>query len=428
MRIERLRTSKIIGLDDVDWTLPEGPILLFCENKSDQMMLGKWLMELYCHSSMSPSFRAESKKGLWEMWLTGENTRFHLRQNFIQQGDEFVPSSTLVKEKVTGQTLTLPEGLTLGDYLFRINLQAFRQGVIVNWPENNERHHLNLLVNNLRHGGDEALSLIKVRASLAGALKKMSEPTGTMLLAKSEYDALRRDWDVAHRQQEEERMLLIEIKKLQENEEILSEQIAGALKMQKRIAILAQNLDYRALRQLQGELARLEERLQTVVLKLTELTSETELDWAMIETLREECLQWASLQEQAERLAVAAQIRADKNVELKRTIETCGYEGSSINADQNLCRLEEERAAAQEDLNKLIIIKVDLKATQKINSEETAQLFFLADMAGVTDAEEVKLALREKNLKQWQSSTIGCMLDRILRKFFRGKSIGVITE
>ena len=55
----------------------------------------------------------------------------------------------------------------------------------------------------------------------------MSEQKGSMALAKAEYDALRREWEAAHRQQDEERWLLIEIKNLQENEAILSERIAA---------------------------------------------------------------------------------------------------------------------------------------------------------------------------------------------------------
>jgi len=90
-----------------------------------------------------------------------------------------------------------------------------------------------------------------VRASLAGAQKRVSEQKGSMVLVKAEYDALRREWETAHRQQDEERLLLIEIKNLQENEAILSERIASAIIIQERLALLTQNPDYRELRQLQ---------------------------------------------------------------------------------------------------------------------------------------------------------------------------------
>ena len=42
----------------------------------------------------------------------------------------------------------------------------------MDWPEINERDHLSLRVNNLRQGGDEGLSLIKVRASLVGSAEE----------------------------------------------------------------------------------------------------------------------------------------------------------------------------------------------------------------------------------------------------------------
>ena len=424
MRIERIKSSRLTGLGDVDWTFPVGPVLLFCEDRSHQRMLGKLLLELFYDQKIPCALKAESSKGLLEVWMAGENTRFHIRRDFIQQGNEFVRSSTLVSEEVTGQNVSLPETLTLGDYLFRVNLRAFRQGVVVDWPEKNERDHLSLRVNNLRQGGYEGLSLIKVRASLAGAQKRVSEQKGSMVLVKAEYDALRHEWEAAYRQQDEERLLLIEIKNLQENEAVLSERIASAKIIQERLALLTQNPDYRELRQLQEELTQLEERIRAVESNLTKLTSESEVDWAVIENLREECLEWASFQEQVERLSVLAQMRTEKIAELKGSLQTCGYEGLSKNEDQRLRRAEEERDAAQEELDKLTITKDDLESTQLIYSEEIARLQDFADMAGVTEADEVKIAQRERHLKQWQSSKIGGSLDRTLRKHFNGTSIG----
>lgn len=424
MRIERIKSSGLTGLGDVDWTFPVGPVLLFCEDRSHQRMLGKLLLELFYDQKTPCASKAESSKALLEVWMAGENTRFYIRRDFIQQGNEFVRSSTLVREEGTGQNVSLPETLTLGDYLFRVNLRAFRQGVVVDWPEKNERDHLSLRVNNLRQGGDEGHSLIKVRASLAGAQKRVSEQKGSMVLAKAEYDALRREWEAAHRQQDAERLLLIEIKNLQENEAILSERIASAIIIQERLALLTQNPDYRELRQLQGELTQLEERIRAVESNLTTLTSESEVDWAVIENLREECLEWASLQEQVERLAVVAQMRAEKIAELKGSLQTCGYEGLSKDEDHRLLRAEEERDAAQEELNKLTTTKDDLESTQLIYSEEIARLQDFSDMTGVSEADEVKIAQRERHLKQWQSSKIGCSLDRTIRKHFNGTNIG----
>jgi len=424
MRIERLKTSRIMGLGDVDWTFPEGPVLILCDDLRDRQMLGKLLTELFYPTITPPNLKAESGDGFLEVWIAGENTQFYIRQNFIELGHEFVPSSTLLKEMVTGHKVSLPDNLTLGDYLFQINMSAFRQAVVVDWPKNNDCAHLSQLVQNLHQGGDEGLSLIKVRNSLAGAHQRMSEQKGSMVLAKFEYDVLRAEWDVANRQQDDERLQLIDLKKLQENEAILSELIEANLNTQERIALLCQNPDYRELRQLQSQITHLEEQLQSIESTLTTLTSDSNINWAMIETLRGECLEWASLQEQVDRLNVLAQMRADKNSKLNDHLQTCGYEGFRCDEDQHLHRIETERDIAQEALNKHIMIKEELKTTEQIHSEEIAKLFFLADMAGVSEADEVKFALRERHLAQWQSSKIGCTLDRTLRKHFRGTSIG----
>jgi len=428
MRIERIKSSRLTGLGDVDWTFPVGPVLLFCEDRSYQRILGKLLQELFYDQKTPYALKAESSKGLLEVWMAGENTRYHIRREFIQQGNEFVRSSTLVTEEGTGQNVSLPETLTLGDYLFGVNLQAFRQGVAVDWPEKNEHDHLRMRVNNLRQGGDEGLSLIKVRASLVGARKRVSEQKGSMALVRAEYDALRREWEVAYRQQDEERLLLIEIKNLQENEAVLSERIASAIIMQERLALLTQNPDYRELRQLQEELSQLEERIRVVESNLTTLTSESEIDWAVIENLREECIEWATFQEQVKRLSVLVQMRTEKNSELRDSLQKCGYEGLSKDEDQHLRGAEEERDTAQEELNKLTITKDDLESTQLIYSEEIARLQDLTDMARVTEADEVRIEQRERHLKQWQSSKIGCSLDRTLRKHFNGTSIGEKLE
>ena len=424
MRIERIKSSRLIGLGDVDWTFPIGPVLVFCEDRSQLSMMGKLLMELLYDPEAPHAIKAESNKGLLEMWMAGENTRYHIRRDFIQHDSEFVRSTTVVSEEISGQTVGLPGKLTLGDHLLGVNLRSFCQGVLVDWQGKNERDDLRLRVNNLRQGGDEELSLIKVRASLVGAQKKVSGQKGSIELVKTEYDTLRREWEAANRQQDVERLLLIEIKNLQENEAVLSEKIASTIIIQERLEYLTQNPDYRELRQLQGEITQLEERLRVVELNLMTLTSESKVDWALIESLREECIEWANLQEKVERFSVEAQIRAENIAELRGTIQACGYDGLWNDEDRHLSRVEEERDLAQDEISKLINIKEDLESTQLVYSNELGRLQDLADMASVTDADEVKLAQREKHLKQWQNSIIGGSLDRTLRKRFSATGIG----
>lgn len=424
MRIERLKSNRLIGLGDVDWTFPEGPALLFCKDRSHQRMLGNLLMELFYNQKTPNTLKAESSKGLLEVWMAGENTRYYIRRDFIQQSNDAVQSSILIREEGTGENVPIPETSTLGEYLFQVKHQTFRQGVVVDWPDINELDHLRLRVNNFRQGGDDGLSLSKVRASLAGAQRRVREQEGSMASVKAEYDALRREWEGAHRQQDEERLLLIAIKNLQEKEAILSEKIASAIIIQERLELLTQNSDYRELRQLQEELAQLEERRGAVELKLTALTSESEVDWTVLETLRDDCLEWASLQEQVEHITAAAQMQARKIAELSDSLQTCGYEGLSQDEDQRLRRTEDERDAAQAELNNLTMIKEEIESTQLIYLEEIARLHDFADMVEVTETDEVKLAQRERRLKQWQNSKICCSFDRTLQKHFSETSIG----
>lgn len=426
MRIERIVSTGLSGLGDVNLTFPIGPVLLFTENSRRQRMFMDLLLELFYDQKNPLASKALSNKGLVEIWMTGESTRFHIWRQFSQQDDGLERSSTLIIEDETGQKVSLPETMTLGEYLFRVKLQAFREGGVMEWPESKENTNFSRRVRNLRQGGDEGFSLTKVRASLAGAQKRVKEQTESMALVKAEYDALRREWEEAYRQQEKERLLLIEIKNLQEKDKVLAEKISYAAKIQERLAVLRQNPDYRELRQLQGELTRLEERYRELETNLTALTRESKVDWAVFESLREECVEWASLQEQVSRLGVEAQMRSQKIHETQNSLQISRYHGVSENEVQRLRRAEEERHAAQEelDLDKFTIVKSDLEKKQIICTEEIAKLQDFELMAGVTEASEIKIEQKERHLAQWQSSQIGNFLDLLLREQLGVKSIG----
>ena len=420
MRIERIISSRLTGIGDVDWTFPNDPVFIFCEDRNKLKTLGTLLYDLFYEQKTPLTLKTQNSKGLLEMWIAGDKSSYHIRRNYDQQSNESVSPSTLVTDEGTGVNVSLPEDLTLGEYIFQLNQLTFRQGVVVNWPVNNDLDHLRLRVNNLRQGGDEGLSLMKVRASLAGAKKRVSEQKGSMELVKAEFDALRSDWEAAHRQQDEERLLLIEIKNLQENEGILSERIALGQRIQERLTLLTLNPDYRELRQLREEISQLEERLRAVESNLRTLTNESTVDWTVIETLREECIEWASLQEQVERLGALAQMQSEQIAELQGSLQTSGYEGLTNGENQRLLTAETERAVAQDELNELTISKKDLENTERVYLEEKAILLKFADMARVSESDEVKIEQRERHLKQWQSSKIGGSLDRKLRKHFKG--------
>ena len=134
MIIERIKSSRLtgLGLGDIDWTFPIGPVLIFCKDKNNLRMLSNLLLEIFYDQKTPLALNTESSKGLFEVWISRKNTHYHIQQDFSQRGNEFVRSSTLVIEVLTGQKVSLPATLTLGEYIFGVNLQAFRQGVVVN--------------------------------------------------------------------------------------------------------------------------------------------------------------------------------------------------------------------------------------------------------------------------------------------------------
>jgi len=360
--------------------------------------------------------------------MTEESTRLHIYWQFAQQRGGLERSSALVIEDENGQKVSLPETMTLGEYLFRIKLRAFHQGGVMEWPENKENNNFFQRVRNMQQGGDEGFSLAKVRASMAGAQKRVKEQTESMALVKAEYDALRHEWEDAHLQQEKERLLMIEQKNLQETEKILAEKISYATIIHERLVVLRQNPDYRELRHLQGELIRLEESFRESESKLSEITLESHVDWAVIEGLRGECMEWAYFQEEVDRFAAEIQMLAQKIREVQDSMQTSGYQGLSENEVQRLQRAEEERYAAQKELEpeleNLTIVKSELVKLEKTYAEENAKLQALAVMAGVTEAAEIKIMQRERNLAHWQRSKLGSFIDRVLQDLFGVKSIG----
>jgi len=420
MRIERIRSTNLTGLGDVDLIFPVGPALLCFEDRSRQKKLGDLLLELFYNSKNPLAAKSQSCNGIVEVWMVGQNTRFHIQRQFVQRSNGLEQSPDLVIKDETGRQISFPETMTLGEFLFRVKQEAFRLGGVLEWPRSGENDTFFRRSRNMRQGGDEGFSLAKVRASLAGAQKRVEEQTESMALVKAEYDALRHEWEEAHRQQERERLLLIEIKNLQEKEKVLSERINQAEKMQERLTVLRQNTDYRELRQLQGELTRLEELCQELESNLTALTRESQVDWAMIESLREECLEWAGFQEQVNLIASDSQILAREIYETQNSLQTSGYQGMSENEVQALRRAEEERRAAQEELEpeleNLVVLKSELEKIQIVRTNEITKLQALSGMAGVTEAAETRIARRERLLALWRNSQIGSFLDQTLRE------------
>ncbi|MDQ7093416.1 hypothetical protein REC12_07425 [Desulfosporosinus sp. PR] len=423
MKIERIKISRIKELEDVDWIFPAGPAFLWHEKNEQQRILGRLLLELF-YQKRPHLLRAEGRPGLLEAWVAGENTRFYIQKSVIPQGKECGQASTLVTELITGQTISPPESISWGEYIFGVNLQSFSQGVVVDWPKNSTKGQLRRRIENLRQGGDEEVSLADVQASLAGAEKKVSEQMGRITLLQAEYAALRRDWEAARRRQDEERLLQIEIKKLLEQEAVLSEKIESAILLQERLALLSQNPDYRQLRQLETEIIQLEEQLQKAESTLTILTSNPEIDWSLLEVLREECLEWANLQEEADRLVKIIQMRSEEIVQLQGSLETCGYREFFPKDVQRLRRAVEEKDAAEKELGNLADTKAELESFLVQSAQETARLQEFKDLADLTEADKARIRQWERQLEKWQGSKLASSFDRVLRAHFQRTSFG----
>jgi hypothetical protein len=418
MRIERIRGVNLTGLGSIDWTLPQGPAAIFLEDGGSQEIHNFLLEFFYAYQNNSlPIF--DNRQGLKEVWMSGDHLRYHIRQTFTEKNVVEEDSSKWLIEDENGKSISLPKTVKLGEYFFDSDIRSFQLGGIVAWPNSSEEDNFSRLVRNLRHGGDEKLFLAKVRASITGAQKRVHEQAESMALVKAEYDTLRRDWEIAHRQQEEVRLLEIELKNLQEREKIVNEHMAIAAKLQERLSVLALNPDYRELRQLQGEVTRLEELCCESKSNLKRLTQDSQVDWTMIESLREECMEWAKVEEQVSSIKERINRRTEKINELEIDLESSGYQDLDEDADQRLFRAEEDRKSAQKELEQLMVIKLDIEKIREKASEERARLQEFAIMIGVTEVEEIKLAKKEQHLKNWRNSRIAGFLDRV------GHNLGV---
>lgn len=423
MRIERIKSNNLAGLGDVDWVFPDGPVLILTQDQSQQRIFCSLLLEIFYNIKSAPEIKAQNPRGFMKLWLTGDNSRLRVSRQFYQQDKDAERTPELEIEDEAGQLVLLPASMTLGEYLFRAEVRAFLQGGIVKWPESNERDKLALLVRNMWHGGEAGLSPSKVRASLNGATKRMEEQKESMLPLHSEYAALRSEWEVTHRRQEEERLLLIEMKKLQEREKVLVERISAAEKLLERLTLLTKNPDYRELRKLQLEITRVEEQRSALESSFLELTNESQVDWAVLESLREECLEWACFQAEEGRLAGEIQKQGQIIQETQDHLQKSGFQEVTEDEVLRLRRMEEERLAAQLKLEKLAGVQNKIAKIQKILTEEMSRLEEFADLSGVTDSEEDKIAQREALLAKWRNFRLGAMVDRTIKEQFGGKNI-----
>lgn len=422
MKIERIRLRNFRDLKDIDWIFPTGSILIINRDINDQKLLDDLLMKLF-YEQGSQLLEEQQENAAAEVWISEENNNNHflVRYENIQIEDHLTQQLTFLDGN--GCKVNLPEKMTIGEYLFQARLNAFLQGGTITWPEKDSQDNLFLRINNLSQGGDENFSLTKVRASLIGAQKRVKDQRESMELVKAEYDALRNEWENAHRQQEANRQLLIEIKNLQENEAILTEKISLTHRIHQRLECLAQNSDYRELRQLQDEISRLEERKQRLDEGLRAISSDAAVDWEIIENFREECMEWACLQKDVRSLTAETEDRIKLIEQIQKLLLSSSYQGFREDEEQQLRRVMEERDSARERLDKLIQVREELDELKLEYEEEIAKLSKLIVMSEVTEDDVYRITRKEKQLNRWRSNKICSITDHLLAKPLKIKSI-----
>ncbi|WP_088186618.1 hypothetical protein [Desulfosporosinus sp. FKA] len=423
MKIEHIKGSRLKGLGNITWTFPASPAYLLFKEQTQQQSLIELLLKLFSPQTPQGSMKLFNNISFLELvFSSDENNHCCIRQNYLKENNDFIPTSALIKDEITGQNVLFTDSSVLGEYIFDIKLQPFQLGVIVNWSDNDDLDQLRQRIDNLCQSGDEELSPLKVKACLSGAMQKLNEQKGKMALVKAKYDTLRQEWEDSRRQQEEERLLVIEINKFQEGEAILANKIDSTLKIQERLSLLNQNPDYRELRRLQTEIMNSEEEIGCAESNLAALTSDSIVDWGFLESLREECIEWADLQARVNRYDHIIQKLTDMITKHEIFLETCGYEGSNEEKER-MSRLYEERNSAQEQLQNSINLQEALTNTRLQYSKEITHLQQFAEMAAITEDDQYRVERWEKQLKKWQTSKISRPIDRTLKNHLGRKSI-----
>lgn len=317
----------------------------------------------------------------------------------------------------------------------RIGMSAIQQAIsdllpedditIVSWPDITEDEFYRRLFS-IKETGNERLCLAKAQDSLERAKNRVIEQVQDMTYVKEEYDALRREWDAEKRRQEEQRLVQIEMQKLEAKKQIITDKVSGITNIQERLSILRQNPDYRELRKVQGELTRLDELRREKREELTTYTHQTQVNWEMIENLKEECLRWAGIQEEAEKMASEIQQWEKDIKEIHNSLALSGYEDVSENEDQRLLQAQEERDNARDELSKIDILAEDIIKKERIYNMESAKLKDFGMIDKVAPADELRIRSAAQRLTKWQDLSFSGYLDRVLNEKFGLRGIEAI--
>jgi hypothetical protein len=255
-------------------------------------------------------------------------------------------------------------------------------------------------VANLRHTGDENISLAQAWDSLARAKRKVEEQEDRIREVRTAYETLKLEWETANRLQEEQRLLRIEIKNLENQKEHLNEKITYITKVRKRLAILKQNPDFRDLRQMQGELALLEEILGNTVSELAAYTSDPAVDRKMLRRLRQECMVWLRLQKKSEHLTAQVEPLHAKVDEIQNYLQLSPYLNIPDSEEHTLHQAEVERSVAQKELESFSDLDLQVKSVAEAYNKENEKLNDYIAIAQISEADERKITQIVKRLGQ----------------------------
>ncbi|AET67654.1 hypothetical protein Desor_2045 [Desulfosporosinus orientis DSM 765] len=421
MIIDRIRILNHEKMADLDLRFSQGPVVIKFAEISQQKLFYELLFSLLFNRKDSLVLQGLKQNTSVEIWVLEEFGRFHIRFEYQPKKGDWELDISIGKEDY--QFVCLLEGMSPGNYFFKCKEQTFFQGRAIQWPEYSGPGHLLQRIRNLRQGGDDELSVSKVRASIAGALKRLKDQQEGMEQVKAECEVLRSEWESIHRQQEEERLMQIEIKNLQEKADILADRIAVTKKIQDRINCLLENPDYRELRHLQEEINGLEERRQYLNTALGANSDGSCVDWGIIESYREECAEWAGHQKNVDYLELGIKNRQEKVLEIEQDLQLSGYQGFQEDEDEQLRKVVQEREIAQEKCRKLGVSKRVLHRLENLLAREKSQAEDLEIMAAVTTSDIEWILHKEKQLAKWRNSKLGGFLDGTLKKRMGVKSI-----
>lgn len=271
-----------------------------------------------------------------------------------------------------------------------------------NWTEYS-RHDFFRRVLNIQQVGNEDLSPARMWDSLKRAAERVEEQAEGMSKVKSQYEALRSEWEAEEDRLEQQRALQIKIKRLQAEKDHLTGKAVDLEKIKERLQLLRENPDYPELRTMREKMNRLEQTKLESEAELAAYSQDPNIDWDMVEKLKEDSLAWAELKSEADmHLCEIEELQQNINA-LSDHLKDSGYYHTPAEEYDQLVRAEAELAAFQRELEE------EREASSHRNNlfenmekslyEEKQKLKDYALIANTTGKDKRRLAGIEKQLK-----------------------------